>query len=210
MTWINTRFGHKVDLLNPKPESIDIRDIAYSLAGIRRFNAHTTSFYSVAEHSFWVVRLIERESQGLIDSGLLLGAHLHDGAEAYLHDVSGPAKEAMRVLSQGSTSVYDELTARMEGAIATRFGLRDSSRFHLDVVKDADDRLLALEQRHLMPDAPERWESTKNATEESLERDAALLHADWPMSSLRFPVGAEQRWGGIFLMEFARLIGGRL
>lgn len=91
--WITTRFGHKVMLTNPDPDSLDIRDIAWALARIRRWGAQQASTWTVGQHSIVVARLCPDE--------LKLSGLMHDAAEAYIGDIVQPLKrlipEASRI-----------------------------------------------------------------------------------------------------------------
>ncbi len=46
--WIQTYTGKQFWPLDPRPEDIDIEDIAHALALTCRFNGHCDYFYSVA------------------------------------------------------------------------------------------------------------------------------------------------------------------
>lgn len=81
--WIVTRSGRRVWPLDPRPEDIDIDDIAYALAGTFRFRGH--SRITVAQHSVAVAHAVPRRWR--------LAALLHDAAEAYLGDLPRPLKE---------------------------------------------------------------------------------------------------------------------
>lgn len=81
---LNTYSGKLLDFANPKPESIDIIDIAHSLANQCRFSGHIQSFYSVAEHSCKVAEMVPQKYK--------LAALLHDAAEAYITDIPRPLK----------------------------------------------------------------------------------------------------------------------
>lgn len=77
--------GNFIDLMDPDPDLIEIRDIAHGLAHLCRFTGHVRRFMSVAEHSVNVSLEFE-------DPLVALCALMHDGSEAYLGDVSTPLK----------------------------------------------------------------------------------------------------------------------
>ena len=89
MTWIQTYTGKPFDIFEPDQMSINLWDIAHSLANQARFNGHTMEFYSVAQHSIIVSRLVpnhlDMEAIGL----------LHDASEAYIGDLVRPIKKSM-------------------------------------------------------------------------------------------------------------------
>lgn len=55
---ILTATGKWFDVLNPDPALIDLADIACALSKLCRFGGHCREFYSVAEHSILVSRLV--------------------------------------------------------------------------------------------------------------------------------------------------------
>jgi len=132
---ILTAFGNHFDIQNPDPATIDIRDIAHALSHLCRFTGHTRKFYSVAQHSVMVSRLVPK--------GLALEGLLHDASEAYLGDVSSPLK--------GLLPDYQRLEKKVQLAIVQRFGLNCS--LNLKIIHDADMAALATERRDLMPQA---------------------------------------------------------
>lgn len=150
--WIQTHSGRCYPLLAPRPEDVDIGDIAYALSNLARYTGHAArscqdgsyfgpSFgvsYSVAQHSVLVSRLVPEEHA--------LAALMHDAAEAYVGDASAPLKRCIPDL------------ARVERiswlAIARRFGL---PLVLPAAVKHADLTMLATEQRDLMVPAPKPW-----------------------------------------------------
>lgn len=87
--FILTYTGEKFHFPNPKPESVNINDIAHGLSQTCRFAGQGNGFYSVAMHSV-IVTLMVKQNGGTRDEQLQ--ALLHDASEAYLADVPGPAK----------------------------------------------------------------------------------------------------------------------
>ena len=61
--WIQTFTGKKFSPLEPRREDIDILDIAHSRSMQCRFNGHCRQFYSVAEHSVRVARILPKGKQ---------------------------------------------------------------------------------------------------------------------------------------------------
>lgn len=93
--------------LDPRAEEVYIEDIAHSLAMQCRYGGHCSPYYSVAEHSVHVSRLVPPHMA-------LLGL-LHDATEAYLSDVIRPLKRHL--------TNYKEIEQLNWLAIAERFGL---------------------------------------------------------------------------------------
>ena len=133
--WIQTVSGNRVNLPVPKLEQITIYDIAYALAMKCRFNGQCSKFYSVAEHSVHVSRLLPTR--------LALGGLLHDANEAYLPDIPRPVKELI--------PQYKAVENLMEDAIFGRFGV-DLGIADMVLIKRADNVMLATEARDLMGD----------------------------------------------------------
>ena len=81
--------------MNLHPDDVNIVDIAHSLAMQCRFTGHTKVFYSVAQHSVLVSKLLERRG---CDHATVLWGLMHDAAEAYLvGDVATPVKKSLLV-----------------------------------------------------------------------------------------------------------------
>jgi uncharacterized protein len=129
MRWMQTFTGRAIDIANPKPEDIDIEDIAHSLVRLCRYGGHVVTWYSVAGHSLAMGRFAET----LVDQAML-ECLLHDAAEAYLGDTISPVRklltdEARRASPEEGTnavSMLERLHERWNSVIARRFGLRDS------------------------------------------------------------------------------------
>lgn len=126
---VNTISGRKIDLRNPTEDSIDINDIANSLSKLCRFNGQTNRFYSVAQHSVLVSKLVEPE--------YAREALMHDSPEAYIGDVTSPLKYLLG-------SAYTSLERNFELVIAHKFNLRQSAQIKA-AIKVADMKALELE-----------------------------------------------------------------
>lgn len=142
--WIQTYTGRQFWPLDPKPEDIDINDIAHALANLCRFTGHCREFYSVAQHAVHVSQLVEPADQ--------LWALLHDGAEAYLNDLARPVKRC------ASLRAYREAEDYLQSLIYAKFGLLGSEPAS---VKRADAQMLNIEARQLMGDVS-TWERTRD------------------------------------------------
>lgn len=120
--WIQTFTGRRFHPLSPMPDDIVIDDIAHALAMICRYAGHTSTFYSVAEHSVIVSLHVPAE--------YAREALLHDASEAYIGDVSRPLKHHP-VMSE-----YRRVEAELTCAIFERFGIKstDASRAEIDRV----------------------------------------------------------------------------
>lgn len=132
--WIQTFSARQFWPCDPRPEEIHIEDIAHSLALQCRFAGHCESFYSVAEHSVRVSRLLRPE--------IALWGLLHDASEAYMTDLARPLKRGSPL-----GPIYREMESRLMWAVCERFGL---SVEEPPEVMEADNVLLMTEKRDLM------------------------------------------------------------
>lgn len=132
--WIQTFTGRQFWPLDPRPEDVDIEDIAHALSNVCRFTGHVREFYSVAQHAVLVSSLVPAEHA--------LWGLLHDASEAYIADVASPLKV------QEEMAPYRAIERGIMDAVCARFGLAPREP---DEVKHVDRRLLATEARDLMP-----------------------------------------------------------
>ena len=129
--------GRLFDLGDPEANEIEIEDIAHGLAHTCRYAGQCDGFYSVAEHSVHVSRVVpSAELAGLF----------HDAAEAFVGDVSAPLK---RLLPE-----YSRIEKRVERAIFERFGIAWPPPAE---VKYADLSVMAAELQLLMPPGTNEW-----------------------------------------------------
>lgn len=142
MSWIVTYTGRRFDLLAPRAEDVDMRDIAHALANLCRFNGHCRRHYSVAQHSVLVSHLVPEE--------YALFGLLHDAGEAYVGDVLSPLKAVI--------PEFGVIEARVMAAIAERFALPWPFESPAKcAIKHADLVALATERRDLITHHPDPW-----------------------------------------------------
>lgn len=134
MTWIVTRSGVEVSLLEPRAVDILIEDIAWGISHLCRFVGHTPRFYSVAEHSVRVSRLVPKEHR--------FAALLHDAHEAYIGDISSPLKVAIYGMAPQVALIDRDWHAAIEKRFELEQGATKSEEVHL-----ADMVMLAVEKK---------------------------------------------------------------
>ena len=132
-SWIQTYTGKQFFPFNPDKESIDIEDIAHALSNICRYTGHSKYFYSVAEHSVYVSRLLNKKYS--------LAGLLHDAAEAYLSDVARPIKPYLKLFNETEDKLLD--------IIFQKFSL-DNIKEVWNNINYCDLQILALERNILM------------------------------------------------------------
>lgn len=121
-TCISTWSGKWFDILKPEEYEYDIEEIAHSLSNLCRYTGHTNTFYSVAEHSVLVSRMVPPQYA-------LVGL-LHDSSECFLGDVSSPLKSIL--------PEYKKIEESVEKAIARWFNIPFP---YPRAIKEADKRM---------------------------------------------------------------------
>lgn len=150
--WVQTWTGTAVDLLDPQPHTIRKTDIVRSLKALVRFNGHTDTPYTVAQHSVFVMRLVTGAGH-VSFAGLRLAALLHDAHEAYMGDIVRPVASL-----PGLAAPIAQLKARLQRAIHLRFGLPATLPAEwTTIIHEADMVALATEKRDLMMAEPRPW-----------------------------------------------------
>ena len=167
MTWIQTHTGKRFDVKNPRPESVDIRDIAHSLAMQVRFNGHCSRYYSVAEHSVSIADWIFEQTG---DRKAAYAGLLHDASEAYLCDIPKPIKPLL--------TNYDVLEEAVTSVIARALGFEYPFPA---TVKEADSRIILDERKALFDSVQDlrRWSENEPLGIE-------ITGFDWQTAKARF------------------------
>lgn len=132
--WMQTYTGKRFYPRDPRTEDVDILDIALALGNISRYLGHCR-FYSVAEHSVMVSRIVPPH--------LALEGLLHDAEEAYAHDLIRPWKRALPPDNE-----YFKLASKINRVVRRAFGLPEVESRE---VKEADVAVLKVEKEVLHP-----------------------------------------------------------
>ncbi len=141
-SWMQTYKGIDFYPFDPKPEEIDIEDIAHALSLQCRYAGHCRFHYSIAQHSIYVSQCVPK-----LDA---LWGLLHDASEAYLVDLPRPIKNFSLLGVE-----YRVIEANLMACITKRFGLEGEMPLS---VKHADERVLATEKRDIMPPCGRDWD----------------------------------------------------
>jgi hypothetical protein len=136
---IRTFSGLFINVFEPTPEMICIKDVAHSLSQQPRFAGHLFKFYSVAQHSVLCMRYADDKNK--------LGALLHDSSEGYLLDIPSPIKRRM--------PEYKSIEDNLMSAIAKKYGFEYPLTPEVHAI---DRKLLHIEWEALMINKDENFE----------------------------------------------------
>jgi 5'-deoxynucleotidase YfbR-like HD superfamily hydrolase len=137
--WLAQSSGKRFYPLDPRPEDVDIKDIALGLSRICRFNGQTKKTYTVADHCINVQQylcLCGASTKTQLD-GLL-----HDAAECYTCDIPKPLK--IHLIG------YAEIEKAVQSVIYKALNLTEPLPLEKDLIKYADNYLLAVEANQFM------------------------------------------------------------
>lgn len=130
---IRTFTGRVVDLSAPRVEDIHLLDISRGLSHLCRFAGQLGRFYSVAQHSIMVSKLVDPQYAKV---GLM-----HDASEAYMGDLSRNLKH--HPLLEG----YRILEDRLQGVIYMALCIQRPTAPHVRRHIKAADDLAAIYER---------------------------------------------------------------
>ena len=162
--WMQTFTGEAFYPFDPRYQEVNIIDIASALSKQCRFAGHCKNFYSVAQHSVHVCKLVEGFCKKLNMSDYdisfyMLNALLHDAAEAYCLDFPHPIKIGLLEY----TDIYKKLEHNIQNTIITAlFDNIDKPKYlnitHMEnMIHYCDNIALATEKRDNMGKSPMPW-----------------------------------------------------
>lgn len=146
---METSSGVRVDLFDPDPATLRLRDIAFSLCRIPRYLGHTREPYSVGSHSLWIAQLCLLVTGDPQTSRYAL---LHDAHEAYMGDIPTPVKNL-----PGMRDALRPVVKRLQNTIHHALGLPPPSPEQQAWIAWADALALIEESRLLMPSKGVDW-----------------------------------------------------
>lgn len=195
MTWMLTHTGreHHLSGIGQQLNVPTIEEIAHALAQINRFTGHCSRPYSVAEHSLLVAQIAATEGAS---PAAQLAALLHDAHEAYVGDVSSPAKWSVGV-------AWEAFEHAQAVGVHAALGVRKHMQDYHAAVRRWDLMALATERRDLTSYNP-----TAHTPWAILDTPGQVV-APWARANLKSST-REQRpwheWVEIFLDEYRYLI----
>lgn len=146
----------------------DIGSIAHSLSMQCRFTGQCKKFYSVAEHSILVSRIMEDQGLGDPMEGLL-----HDAVESVLSDIARPAKNLLKD--------YKALDKALDASMRKQFLLPETMT---EGCMTADAIALLLEAKELMPGKGENFTGMSDAVILAA-RKATYMVVGWSIEDAR-------------------------
>lgn len=129
--YLNTYSGKTFYIVDPHTEDISELDIAHALSLTCRANGHFKHFYSIAQHSLNC--FYEAQARGY-SKRVQLACLLHDGSEAYISDITRPAKHYL--------PDYLHIEKQIQTTIYNKYGLTNLTNFDVSLISDVDDTVL--------------------------------------------------------------------
>lgn len=164
MIWSQSRNGRAIDLLDPRADQVDFREIADTLSHINRYNGCTFQPVSVALHTLIVIDIAPDFAKPY--------AALHDAAEARLGDQSRPFMATLYKVIEGFGGDEAARAARVANvalrnshfdAILAAAGLPPPTLEIEEAVKRADNIALMTERRWFMAQPERPWDPALEA-----------------------------------------------
>ena len=153
MKTLETVSGRKIDVRDPRPDTIEISDIAWALSRMPRFSGHSIPYvpYSVAQHCIQVMKELAPHGERIQLHGLL-----HDAAEAYTNDLPSPIKHIPEI-----HAVISKLEDKLMLTIYEAIGIDPPTEEEEQIVKIADKHQQAVEAYNFMHSRGADWNLPK-------------------------------------------------
>ena len=150
---VPTKSGLSFDILDPKAKHVRLEDVIQGISYKFRFGGQLGPI-TVAEHSMLVADIIETLWP---ESGAALAGLLHDGCEAYTHDIQSPVRKFLKIqMRDGTFITWGDMERRINLAISKALGLGNDFYTHPEV-QAADIIALAIEKAACPTIAGEKW-----------------------------------------------------
>jgi len=167
---LETVTGRLVNVVDPKPASICIDDIAWGLSRTPRFCGHTVTEipYTVAQHSVFVanrIKLVNQFDSTNVQVRMMLLALLHDAAEAYTGDWPSPIKRIPELRPH-----IKALEGKLMDAIYIALGLSPPTKAEEMMIKESDRFAQKIEANEFMPSRGRDWPDLPEVSLEELQK----------------------------------------
>lgn len=149
MTWHMTVSGRSIDLSCIGVQQLQVTDVAYSLSLVNRYVGHTTRPVSEAEHSLYVVDVLQRE-YGVYDPAALTAGLLNSAYKALAGDISAGMKELLG-------PAWTTTKAQVHQAVLRRLGFWTAYTTHREHIEAADQHVKSAEREQLMFQDGDVW-----------------------------------------------------
>lgn len=147
--WIETYTGKAFHLLKPKADDVDLEDIIHALAHINRYTGHLELPYTVGQHTIFVKAMMDNAFIGYTHDRMCILGLMHDFEEAYIGDISGPMKAAIRDTNIGANA-FNRIGTGVRKAIFEHFDVEPPNDQEKKILKFFDFKALWLESHILM------------------------------------------------------------
>jgi hypothetical protein len=164
MTWAQSLNGRAIELVHPRAEQVDFKEIADELAGVYRWCGGSYYDISVAYHTLIVCDAAPDAAKPY--------ALLHDAHESRIGDITRPAQQMLQSIATElfgdnayhmQRKIIVEAKRRHDRVIYRAAGLPFPSPEILAAVKLADDTAMVTERRDFLLPCDQPWDRNLEA-----------------------------------------------
>jgi hypothetical protein len=144
--------GERVNLADPRPDTINLTDIVTSLSRVPRFNGHTSVPFSVAQHCVLTAEIVHRlhpSADGLLERQALL-------RDAYVAYLGEPTRPLLAIPAYASA--WEWLAPQMSRVIHDALGVPRPDAAAAELLRHCNDIGRAIEARTLMISRGDGWD----------------------------------------------------